>query len=248
MRLPLLALLAFASVAGCDTAEPGADLVLVPGDVRRYAFRSTITDSTGAVIADHADTLRARVVATGQRVEGLEDLTEVEYRSLVTGAVSQTWYRQSEDRLVEVAYENPLPVTAQLRANPEAARRSLLVLAGHVLGGDPAAGVIVRDDPRIVLDYPLEPGHAWVSFTDPFLSERRVERREPLSLPTGTRETAVIATTNDVSAGAVTWLDWVDDGGLVQRRITSEITLTGEEGEPLGSGVVHDEVTLIAVE
>ena len=249
-RLPIfLAIVVLGFLAGCDSTEPQAEVVLEPGATRLYAFRSTLTDPTGAVSTLLIDTIRAHVVATGRSVEGMDGLTELEYQSLVTGGSARTWYRQEIGQLVEVAYdENFLAVTAQLRVDPAVVSRPLRLLAGAVMGGGDGDGVRVREEPRIVLNYPLEPGRAWVSFSHPFLSERRVERIESIDVPAGAFETVVVSTTIDVAPDGHEWLDWLDDGGLVQRRISFEFEFTDSNGSILGTGTQLDEAILIAVE
>lgn len=250
-RLAVLLVISFGFVAGCDSsaADEQFRVTLQPGASRLYAYESTLTDSSGVASTIAQDTIRTRVVATGQSVEGMDGLTEVEYTSVVTGAATRTWYRQESGQLVDVAYEHNLTaLAAELRMDPETSLRPLQFLAGSVVGGGGNGEVIVREDPRIVLTYPLEVGAEWISFTNPFFSERRVEREELVQVPAGAFETTVISTTVGIAGNNFEWLDWLDEGGLVRRTITGEQEYTDEQGNVVGSGTFADKAILIAVE
>ncbi len=244
-RFALLLIVLLPALSACDSAEQEAGFRLNPGDVRLYAFESTFTDTAGVVQIFFADTIRASVVDNDRSVEGLDGLTEVEYVSLISGAESRTWYREEDMRIVEVAYQQPaLPITAQLRIDPDIATHSVGFLAGLVAdsGGE---DIEVRADPRIVLSYPLEVGRSWVSLTEPFFSERSVEREETLQIGLGSFETVVIRTTIDFLGEDYNWLDWLDEGGLIKRSISFLSEIRDVEGNVISEGVQEEVATLI---
>jgi hypothetical protein len=90
--------------------------------------------------------------------------------------------------------------------------------------------IVLRDDPRLALVYPLRPRQAWVSFEDPFLETREVVRRGSVELPAGRFGAAEVL--SRIPSLEVEFTDWVSQTGLVARYVQVEITSEDPE-EPL---------------
>jgi len=86
--------------------------------------------------------------------------------------------------------------------------------------------IFLRDDPRIVLEYPLRPGRTWVSFEEPFLETREVVGHGALRVEAGNLG-AVEILTRAPEIGAE-FTDWIAPIGLVARHLEVDIVFPDE--------------------
>lgn len=173
---------------------------------------------------------------------GPVDLDGTEAQELHVRAVDYTdghllyegsvYYTQDRDALIEVGYEGTTPVVTPAPQPVDDGGgyriggrtfRSLEEMndafrAGGPLGTgwSPASTSVLRDEPRIVLSYPLTPGKTWVSFTDPWVETRTVVRRELALGPYGQWGAALIETQGQQGVWS---RDWIAPVGLVRRLV-----------------------------
>ncbi len=238
----LLALLVL--VPGCDSSDDPVATALLPDDARyAWSLESGLVEGDSLVLST-SEEVRVRTASRNASVPGYRGLTELE--SSVGVGSSRSWYEPREERLREVAYASPgstpvveprgvivatdvygLPYTvAQLVERHRAER-----------GGSEDDSLIVRTDPRVVYELPLEVGRSWVSFTDPFGSTRAVVGRETVTVEAGTFDCFVIRTEIDVVSDAeqFEWLDYVAPGrGLVLRTTETVQEYRGADNQTLG--------------
>ncbi len=271
MRLAVLASLVLL-VAACDnSADDAVRIDLRAGATRRYEV-SYVTDTTGGGRGSLPTVVRTdRVIAVRQTLDSLRGLTVVESTEAnpydPTGT-SQTriWYRPSEDRFEEVAYEfvSESVGTFGLRASrpagldPSLPRLVQQAIADRVAarqgGGGINRGPQTRTPARIVIEYPAETGRAWTHFDvdGVFRSTREVIGTETVETPAGTFRCAVVRSRlmfGDTADDTIDWLDWIADGGLVQRRIVYRDQIaTDEDGNEIGTVTTTQTDRLVAVD
>lgn len=248
MRLLLPVLLALILFAGCDSAEDADSTLLLP-DEARYAWSiESRNDETDSLLYSEAADVELHVVSRDASVPGYSGLTELETR--VGESRSWSWYEPAATQLREVAYRNAgaTPVV-EPRSGVGVGLEAVDVLGlpwvvadllgyPHSARGGSVDSLIVRDDPRVVYELPLEVGTSWVSFTDPFWSTREVVSRETVRVPAGTFDCYVIRTEVEVSRGEgerFEWLDYVSEGhGLVLRTVDVLSEYRGPNNLPTG--------------
>jgi len=184
-----------------------------------------------------------------------EDATQ-EYDGESDTYHSESYYTQDRSALIEVAALNgfggtvlPKPAPgdeagssgyrvgiltfSSLEEIPRAL--GLLTLGFARPGSRPAArgaslaqdgDIFLRDDPRIVLEYPLRPGRSWTSFEEPFLETREVVGHGALRVEAGNMG-AVEILTRAPEIGAE-FTDWVAPIGLVARHLEVDIVFPNE--------------------
>lgn len=200
------------------------------------------------------------VAKTDVDIGALSGLVELEaFHLSAPDSSERTWYQQSPDSLVDVAYMNPGRVggTSPLskrqteRQRPGLARGLTglpLLVRRHL---DPssspknaAADTTVRDDSRIVLQAPLEKGASWTSFRDPFLSTRTVVGRT--TVETQTRQFNVVEIVNTLPeiAPKLRWSDYIAEDGLIRRVVTDTLEGRDEDGMPIGQYLWREVYTL----
>lgn len=248
MRL-LVPLLTLVFLAGCDSAEDPVSTTLLPHDAR-YAWSLTDVevDADSLVFGEGAE-VRVRTVARNASVPGYGGLTELETRR--GESRSWTWYEPAANRLREVAYRGAgVTPVAEPRA-PSGVRRGRedvfglprlvadLAEAYRAARGGSVDSLIVRDDPRLVYELPLEIGASWVSFADPFESTRAVVGRETVTVAAGTFDCFVIRTEIDIRRAegeSFEWLDYVsEEHGLVLRTVDAVSEYRGPDNQPTGA-------------
>jgi len=82
----------------------------------------------------------------------------------------------------------------------------------------------IREEPRIVLDYPLRPRKSWIAFSNPWVQTRTAVGRERVTVPAG----RWAATRIDIDLGIsseTSFSDWFGPPGLIRRRI--EVLIAG---------------------
>lgn len=227
----------------------------------KYYRRFTVYDTGGHLQYLTRDT--SWVSATGP-----VDLDGIEAQELHVRTVDgdgqvvyegSVYYTQDRDALIEVGYEGTTPVVTPAPRPVDDGTgyyvggrtfRSLEELddafrAGGPFGSgwSPASTSVLRDEPRIVLSYPLTPGKTWVAFTDPWVQTRTVVRRELALGPYGQWGAARIETQG---LEGVRFTDWVAPVGLVRRLVDTYfdggaayeflVLLSASRGHPKDSG------------
>ena len=231
------------------------DVEFLPGMAYRYAWSSVVRDTLGNVISEIQDTVVLRVASVEETLDTLEHLIRI----VVTSAsgTSEVYYRNTQTAFTEVAYKvggTPL-VQPSIRTiggkwNSIVAGLALAVpMSVQRFAGDRlltrADSVIVRDDPRVVYQYPLSPGQSWVSFTNPFVQTREVIGNEYVTVPAGERSCVKIRT-NLSWGGDMEWFDYVDPQGLVKRTLQFDVIITTQESPETGeAAVVFEQAELL---
>jgi len=219
----------------------------LPGMVYRYAWSSVLRDTLGNVMVEERDTVVLTVASVEETLDTLEHLIRIVITS--SSGTSEVYYRNTETALIDVAYAvggTPL-VEPSIRTIGEEWKNVVPSLALIVpmsvqrFAGDGLPGgtdsVIVRNDPRVVYQYPLSSGQSWVSFTYPFVETREVIGNEYVDVPAGGRSCIKIRT--DLSwGGSIEWFDYVDAQGLVKRTIRSDVIFTTQESPETGEAAV----------
>jgi hypothetical protein len=270
MRRALLlpAVAALLAVAACDSAADDAVRVdLRAGTTLRYDV-SYVSDTTGGGSGPLPPVRRTeRVVSVGQTLGDLRGLTVVESREQnaydpALMGLSRTWYRPTDDRFEEVAYEFMGDAVGtfglkQATADPALPRLVRQALARHAAargGGGIVRGPQTRTPARIVIEYPAETGRTWTHFEAPEIglqSTREVVGTETVRTPAGTFRCAVVRTRlfdGDVEDSSIGWTDWIGSVGLVQRRIVYRQDAFDESGAPLGLVTTTQTDLLVAAE
>jgi hypothetical protein len=238
-----LLVLAGGSFSCSDDDAQSSDLTTVDlslGSEYRYDY-IVREDSSGIIREVYRDTFAVRVEAIGETVGGESGLTRI--RSYDVGAESlyaMTWYRNSSVELSEIAYMHagmvPLIMPKRNRSllSPDLhpSVRGLNILNGRL---DIETDTLMRDNRRIVYQYPLTPGRSWTSFISPFLQSRSVDGRETVVVPAGRFECTVIATTIPHLSPYFQFKDYVTARGLIRRTISDSVTVTSQDA-PDGTG------------
>ena len=273
MRLAALVSLVLL-VAACDSADDGPPRVdLQPGAELRYTTRFT-TDGlfSGEAPLEETGRIVQRVVSVGQPLGRLRGLTVVESEQVEddrpeTTFRTRTWYRATDERLEEVAYEfygDGPGGTGGLRPAgrvdltlPRLVRRALDRAGRRLTGRDSSwtfTGVRVRETPRVVLEYPAEAGRRWTHIVldggAPSAGvSREVVGTETITTAAGTFRCIVVRSEGLFVApgGSFEWLDWIADVGLVRRTIVSRDPVVNGDGSA-GASVSTERVELVAVD
>ena len=271
MRLAALVSLVLL-VAACDSTDDGPLRVdLQPGTELRYTTRYA-TDGRlfGGSPQEEAGRLVQRVVSTGQPLGRLRGLTVVESEQVEDnrpGTIfrTRTWYRPTDERLEEIAYEfygDGSGGTGGLRPAggadptlPRLVRRALERAGRGLAGGDSSwAGVRVRETPRVVLEYPAEAGRRWTHIVldgdAPAAGvAREVVGTERITTPAGTFRCVVVRSEGlfVTPGGSFEWLDWIADVGLVRRTIVAREPVVNADGSA-GESVSTESAELVAVD
>jgi hypothetical protein len=177
--------------------------------------------------------------------------------------INRSWYQQSPDSLVAVASstegvtvvfnfsrgakslktanlvrgltEPPLLVRQQLR------KRDL----PHVKA---AADTLVREDPRVVLQAPLEDGATWTAFDfhagngDRFRNRRTVLGDTTITTPAGQYDAVEVQTTGSFGDNTFRWSDFYSEAGLVKHVYTDTLEQTDEFNDTITEEVIVREV------
>ena len=262
-------------LCACDlreTSEPYppdgvSPAVFEQGDA--WTYDVTVTQSpldTNAVDTLGAVTARMEVTDRNAEAGGRSGLVVLDvYRPSVPDSIDRTWYDQSPDSLVDVAYTRPSVPWAQplLRTGrsddvpPGQLTRGMTglpVLVRQRLASAEAQmqamhdSIRVRDDSRVVLQAPLREGESWTSFQEPFLSRRFVAGPATVEGPAGTFEAVEVVNTLPETAPTLRWSDYYAEQGLVRRVVTDTVEMRGPGGERQGSTVRREAYDLISFE
>jgi hypothetical protein len=265
LRLALLSLSIM--VLACDkgdlavSPDPVGSISLLPGTEATYAWTSAEVDSTGSETIVASDSLLTRVVATGEVLVPDSDLIQLQAYSLThhTGE-ADVWYRQTSQQLVEVAYSGvgAIPVIilkaghskayAAPQQSPMGTIFGLPVIVRRLLAArTPAADSIVkREEPRIIIEYPLVVGENWVSFSSPFLETREVVGIESIQVAGGSFSCVKIRTRLPDTAPDLEWYDYISHEGLILRTLSLRLArATGQDPSSVDTVQVRERTELL---
>lgn len=232
MTARLALVLSLLVAAGCDQADDDAGVRVHLRDGAVATFRVTTTFlRDGQPDSTATGTVRQAVLGVNQTVEGIAGLTQVETVGTGTArGIGVSWYRDTPERLEDVAYRNDTvgPIGLRLAGR---FRPGMDVLGDAALGAVGAENVTVRPVARIVAEYPLEAGQRWTHFDlgGSFRSDRVALGDTTVQTPLGPTVCARIRTTITIGDQdeALDWIDCLDDDGLVVRDITYLPAATG---------------------
>lgn len=211
-----------------------------------YEREFTLRDAeTGEITFTEA--LIENLVSLGQTEIGGVPVWELESR-IFDEPGGATFYLQTRTQVIEVASrglppvgspvttgvpERPLRFAGREFASPGALARAGLdrtLLQAGVAQPDPGE-IVVREEPRIALDYPLKRNKSWVAFSNPFRNVRTVIGKEKVEALGRTRT----ATRIHVDVGideSVEWDDYIGREGVLYRRIDVRVTeMDGTESD-----------------
>ena len=261
---PLLVLLPLLGVLfACDSTSPPPPQqfpnLLQRGDTWTYDVRFTERPvDSSAVDTLLATRARMQVVETGVTLGGRSGLVELAVFPLsAPDSIDRTWYQQSPDSLVDVAYTTPIRVSGTLPLSRDKLRQRSappsqglthlpLLVRRHVGASASKAGAdtTVRSDSRVVLQAPLDPGATWTSFRDPFLNVRTVVGDTTLETPAGRFEAVEIETSLPELAPSLQWTDYVGPSGLAKRVVTDTVERRDDTGTRMTPTVTREVYTL----
>lgn len=256
---PLLLILI---VCGCDIFRTG-DVVrrvtLQPGMEFTYHYSfietdSTFTDSLGFI---STYMVKVTVLDSDTTIAGHENLIQLRVTPGGSdGSLEETqdiWYIQNREALTEIAHRNPAiisPVVPKMSEKGYYRQRNTSninffesgtlnfimyqkKITDYIGSSIPADSIQIREDPRIVLQYPIQENNEWTSFTNPFTLHRKVIEVTENELTGQSNWTASIQSWYDPVEIKSVYFDWVDrfdKHGLISRIIKST-HLTGESIE-----------------
>jgi hypothetical protein len=224
------ALLAVFFIAGCDTNEtldgPITAIQFTPGATLTYEwiFETVASDFDGNVLetTTTTDTFAVHVQDRSEEIAGFRGAIQLDmYDTDLPDSRDAVWYMQSDSQLVEVAYRVGVAGTPVIHA-----KRDVLSFfqAHHWMEGRVASTpgeIRLREDPRIVVPFPLEVGAGWTSFTNPFVQVREAGGVEEVEVPAGSFASVVIDTRIAEEEG-FQMVDHIAREGLIQREIIFE--------------------------
>lgn len=208
-----------------------------------YSWSVVEVDSAGREQPLISDTVKVQVVEIGETIGAYTGLVKFEGFSLNRNRGSAfVWYQIRNNEFVEVAYRTvgAVPIVFPKRGN------SNNVDVGQFSGSFPftlpnivqqrlkvkeitADSVLMRDEPRIVYQYPLNTGKFWVSFNRPFLQTREVVGAENVQTSLGILRCTKIQTRIPTSAPTIEWFDRIDNKGLVLRTLSAALPVSGPD-------------------
>lgn len=203
------------------------------GDSFVYSWSIAEIDSTGHEIPISSDTLKVQVASRGETVGSHRDMVAFKGFSLTYDRGSAIiWYEIKNGQLLEVAYrlDGGVPIVFPKRKivnKFESSEFTTLLsfslpnIIQQQLGESEMKldSTIVRDEPRVVYQYPLHMGNFWISFRDPFLQTREIVGVENVSTPLGISRCMKIQVRIPAIIPNMEWFDYVDTKGLVSRTV-----------------------------
>lgn len=243
LRLLISGLVVFTALAGCDSAEEPVPTLGLPDEAHyAWSMESRLVESDSLLYHENVEAV-VRAVDRDASVPGYAGLVELEIQ-VFTGR-SRSWYESTARHLRNVAYASA-GETPMVEPRPAAGVEvyglprivaDLVAEHRHARSAEGSDSVIVRTDPRVVYELPLEVGASWVSFTEPFGSTREVIGRETITVEAGTFDCFVVRTEVDLipESEEFEWLDYVsEEHGLVLRTIESVQEHRGPDNLPSG--------------
>ena len=206
-----------------------------------FVTTSTIRDSLNNIVNEDVDTEVVRIEGEGETLGEYTGLTRVTAVSSSNNVGEENeWYKADNDSLVDIAYSGAgrvpviLPKARATRGpsmSPLGIPRVVWQMILRKLGDD---SILVRDDPRVVLRYPLTPGRSWVSFPPPFEEDRQVVGNEVVRVGAGAFVCTKIRTTVNFGGDSLSleWFDYVAFEGLVLRTFSFPSYLVTTQASP----------------
>jgi hypothetical protein len=259
---PWVLLLVGGLLTGCDSTSPPPPQqfpdLLQRGETWTYDVRFTEQPvNSSDVDTVFSARVRMEVARTGVRLGEQAGLVELAvFPPSNSDSADRTWYQQSPDSLVEVAYTTPpqvggtlplgRPKAASFSRRAQGLTRLPMLVRRHLSAARRSASrdTVIRADSRIVLQTPLESGATWTSFRDPFLSVRTVTGDSTLSTPAGRFDAVEIQTSLPDLAPSLHWADYVAPAGLAKRVVTDTVERRDDTGTQVTQAVTREVYTL----
>jgi hypothetical protein len=218
----------------------------VVNNVNSYRWSATY-DSAGIITQSFADSFRVQVKSNSETVNGINNLTLVEASKLNSNTTLQkVWYRITKDTLTEIGYQfNAGADIPGISIFPKQSSygntgsmifvpRTLRMLLKKKYAFD---SLMLREDARIVYQYPLTVGKKWTSFRTPFLQTREVVGTEMIRVRAGDYLCLKIRSTIEFPfSEPLEYFDYVAHDGLILRTFKDRFVMTNESN-PDGIGV-----------
>ena len=219
-----------------------------------YDWSARQTDSAGTEIYAERDTILVQVISTTASLDSTTGLVCVEAYSIIRPSAGRerVWYRHTGERLEEVAYQSAqvLPIIhMKTGGRPRPSIRTSYVDPSRMWDAlAPMDSILWRDEPRIVLQYPLEVGSRWTAFASPFQQTRQVVQISDRELPNASTIRAFsIATVNAYFGPNDAWEDVVSEAGMLSRSIRLTVQLVDPGLTVQGSFDYLEQLRLIAM-
>ena len=260
----LLFILLAVGLGACDSSsstEPPTSPNFLD-DEESWTYETVLTqrpvDSTDVDTTNTAQ-VRLEVAKTGVELGGRSGLIQVNaFRPSVPEDIDRSWYQQSPDSLVDVAYH--IDGYSGLTFSREAKSTELSNLARGLTGlpllvrqqlqrraalqAKAPADTTVREDSRVVLQAPLEQGATWTSFRDPFLNRRTVVGNTTVQTPAGQFDVVEVQATGNFGESIFQWSDFYSEAGLIKRVFTDTLERRDDDGTVIGDYIFHEVHTL----
>jgi hypothetical protein len=269
--VPFVVSLALAVVFGACDSTSLSERRLSPAlldDGESWTYTSVITQRpVDSSAVDTANTAQVRLEAetTDVGFEGRSGLVQVDaFDTSMPEKVDRSWYRQSPDSLVEVAYSiagysgfgflrkakqvETAPLGRGLTGLPLLVQQRLR--KREAPPATAAADTTVREDSRVVLQAPLEQGATWTAFDirsrdgDRIRNRRTVLGDTTISTPAGRYNAVEVRTTSTVGGTITQWSDFYSEAGLVRRVYTDTLERRDDQGTYIGESVFREVHTL----
>jgi len=270
----LLFVISIACDSSTENAVPEdviESITFEPGAVFTYSYSFKETDSTFSEVVEIIEqgTIEMTVLEADRVPGGSEATFKTETNFTNSDEFSETWYYASDNHLLEIAHRNAglTPIVQPKASEPVIEPQSgfltshsrILQLAGdnkisfdRKKSGNTADEeneisdeVIIRDEPRVVYQFPLEEGSEWISFETPFLQTRFVEQVISGSESDSGKKTAVIHV-EFPRLDLERWIEIVNTDGLQERILEYTLIATDETGAPRSD--VHLRETFLIVD
>jgi len=260
----LLFILLAVGLGACDSSS-SPEPPLAPNfldDGESWTYETTITqrpvDSTDVDTTNTAQ-VRLEVRKTGVKLGGRSGLIQLNaFRPSAPEDIDRSWYQQSPDSLVDVAYHidgyaglsfsrdaksiKPANLARGLTGLPLLVRQQLQRRAA--LQAKAPADTIVREDSRVVLQGPLKQGATWTVFRAPFLNRRTVIGDTTVETLAGQFDVLEVQSTGYFGESAFQWSDFYSEAGLVKRVFTDTLERRDDDGTVIGDYIFHEVHTL----
>jgi hypothetical protein len=238
-------------------------------DEESWTYETVLTqrpvDSTEVDTANTAQ-VRLEVVKTGVELGGRSGLIQVNaFRPSAPEQIDRTWYQQSPDSLVGIAYNidgyagafnfsrgvkslKKTHLVNGLTGLPLLVRQQLQRRAA--LQAKAPADTIVREDSRVVLQDPLKQGATWTAFDirtqdgDRLRNRRTVLGNTTIGTPAGEYDVVQVQTTGNARGTKFQFSDFYSEAGLVKRVFTDTLERRDDDGTMIGELIVREVHTL----
>jgi len=219
-----------------------------------YVWEARLTDSSGIETLLDTDSVVVQVISTNAELGPIGGLICVESMSITRPSAirERMWYKHSAEALEEVAYQNPgnLPVVhMRLYGRSYRVRPPSVLDPTSLWATSPLTDSIQwREEPRIVLRYPLTTGSRWTAISTPFLQTREVTGISERRISDGRRvQAAMITTVSSLFGPEDSWLDDISSIGMLGRSLRMHIDVYDQNMVPAGRAWYTETLSLVSL-